>query len=138
MRIFESAAGGEREDLSITRTDPVTTPSGAVTFGNTNQPATTATFSAPGQYTLMLKADDGVHTPGYDAVVVTVQDTIQMNIQRAGTNIVLGWTGGTALFQLERTGQVPAAQWLAAGTFTTNRATIIAGSNATFFRVRGQ
>jgi hypothetical protein len=111
---------------------------GTVTFGNTNQPAITATLSAPGQYTLMLKADDGIHTPGYDAVVITVQDTIQMNIQRAGTNIVLGWTGGTAPFQLERTGQLPATQWLAAGTFMTNRATFPCVSNATFFRVRGQ
>jgi len=109
-----------------------------VTFGNTNQLAVTATFGAPGQYTLMLKADDGIHTPAYDAVVITVRDTIQMNIQRAGSNVVLGWTGGTAPFQLERTGQLPATQWLAAGTFTTNRVAFRRVSNAMFFRVRGQ
>ena len=112
---------------------------GTVTFRNTNQPATTATLNTPGQYTLMLKADDGIHTPAYDAVIITVQDTIQMDIQHAGTNVVLGWTGGTAPFQLERTGQLlPAAQWVAAGTFTTNQVAFPRVSNAMFFRVRGQ
>ena len=33
---------------------------------------TTASFSAPGVYTLMLSADDGVHAVAYDAVVVSV------------------------------------------------------------------
>jgi hypothetical protein len=111
---------------------------GTVTFGTTNQPSTTVSFSAPGQFTLLLKADDGIHTPAYDAVVITVQDTIQMNIQRAGTNVILGWTGGTAPFQLERTGHLPATPWVNEGTFPTNRATFPRVSNAMFFRVRGQ
>ena len=33
----------------------------AVTFGNSAQANTTATFTSPGTYTLMLSADDGVH-----------------------------------------------------------------------------
>lgn len=45
---------------------------GNVTFANSAAPATSATFSANGVYTLMLRASDAVHTPGYDAVVVTV------------------------------------------------------------------
>jgi hypothetical protein len=111
---------------------------GTVTFGNTNQSNTTAMFSAPGQYTLMLKADDGIHSPAYDAAVITVQDTIQMNIQRAGSNIVLGWAGGTAPFQLERTPLLPATQWVFVGAFSTNTAIIPRTSNAMFFRVREQ
>ena len=46
-------------------------PSG-VTFGNSAQANTTATFSSPGTYTLMLSADDGVHAVAYDAVIVSV------------------------------------------------------------------
>jgi hypothetical protein len=111
---------------------------GTVTFGNTNQLSTTATFSVPGQYTLLLKADDGIHTPAYDAVIITVQDTIQMNIQRAGTNVLLGWLGGTAPFQLERTWSMPTTQWASLGTFTTNTGLIPRLSNAAFFRVRSQ
>jgi len=51
---------------------PGTTAPGTVTFGNAAALNTTATFSAMGTYTLMLKAEDGVHTPAYDAVVITV------------------------------------------------------------------
>jgi hypothetical protein len=64
---------------------------GTVTFANSNQPSTTATFNTPGQYTLLLKADDGIHTPAYDAMVITVQDTIQMTIQSSSSNVLIGW-----------------------------------------------
>jgi hypothetical protein len=45
---------------------------GAMSFANPQQPATTASFDAPGVYTLMLSADDRVHAVAYDAVVVRV------------------------------------------------------------------
>jgi hypothetical protein len=51
---------------------PNTTQPGTVTFGNAAALSTTATFSAMGTYTLMLKAEDGVHTPAYDAIIITV------------------------------------------------------------------
>jgi hypothetical protein len=60
-----------------------------------------------------------------------------MNIQRAGSDVVVGWIGGTAPYQLERTSRLPATQWVSLGTFTTNAA-ILRVSNASFFRVRGQ
>ena len=43
-----------------------------VTFANGAQPNTSATFNSPGAYTLMLSADDGVHSVAYDAVVISV------------------------------------------------------------------
>lgn len=43
-----------------------------VSFSNPNAATTMATFSAAGVYTLMLKVENGVHTPAFDAVVVTV------------------------------------------------------------------
>jgi nitrous oxidase accessory protein len=46
---------------------------GSVTFGAPNAVDTTASFSAVGVYTLRLTADDGVHSPVSDTVVVTVQ-----------------------------------------------------------------
>lgn len=45
----------------------------ALTFSSTTTASTQVTFNAPGTYTLMLRAVDNVHTPGYDAVIVTVQ-----------------------------------------------------------------
>jgi hypothetical protein len=45
---------------------------GEVSLANANQAASTATISAPGTYTFMLSADDGVHAVAYDAVVVRV------------------------------------------------------------------
>ena len=45
---------------------------GTVTFGNAAQAATTAAFSLPGTYILMLSADDGVHAVAYDAITVNV------------------------------------------------------------------
>ncbi|MEY2563749.1 MAG: hypothetical protein QOH88_1942 [Verrucomicrobiota bacterium] len=50
----------------------------AVTFANANQASTTASFGAPGTYTLMLSADDGVHAIAYDAVVVRVTGRASM------------------------------------------------------------
>ena len=109
-----------------------------VTFGNTNQTNTTATFTTPGQYTLMLSADDGIHTPAYDAVVISVDDPIRMSIQLAKTNVLLQWTGGKAPFELQGASLVSATQWFSFGTFNTNIATIPTISNNMFFRVRTQ
>jgi hypothetical protein len=111
---------------------------GTVTFGNASETNTAATFSVPGQYTLMLSADDGIHTPAYDAVSMTVEDAIQMSIQRADRDVVLRWTGGTAPFELQSSPLLPATQWFSLGTLTTNTATVPHDSMAMFFRVRGQ
>jgi hypothetical protein len=46
-------------------------PAGA-SFANASQATTNVTINAPGTYTFMLSADDGVHTVAYDAVVVRV------------------------------------------------------------------
>ncbi len=50
---------------------------GAVTFANSAQAATTATFTKPGTYILRLSADDGVHAVAYDAITVTVALNVQ-------------------------------------------------------------
>ena len=52
---------------------------GTVTFGNATQTNTTATFSAPGIYTLELSADDGVHAVAYDVAVITVSNVINLS-----------------------------------------------------------
>ena len=111
---------------------------GTVTFGNAAQTNTTATFSAPGVYTLMLSADDGVHAVAYDAVVITVSPTITVAIARAGTNVNLSWTGGTAPFVLERAEALPAVLWSGVVTTSLQNASIPISNTNGFFRVMGQ
>ncbi len=60
---------------------------GTVTFGNTNAAATTATFGAPGNYTLQLSASDGSLT-GTDSLTVTV-------LAATGTNQAPNVNAGT-------------------------------------------
>jgi len=110
--------------------------SGLVTFGNTNQTNTTVSFSTPGQFTLMLSADDGLHTPAYDAVVITVLDSIQMSIRRDGSNVIVGWMGGSPPFELQSLPSLNSTQWLPFGVFTTNTVTVPAISPPEFFRVQ--
>lgn len=111
---------------------------GTVTFGNAAQTNTTATFTAPGIYTLELSADDSVHAVAYDAAVFTVTTPISLSIAVTGTNVNLSWTGGTAPFVVQESSALPAGTWN--NILTTN------GQNASlpltvakgFFRVQGQ
>lgn len=64
---------------------------GTVTFGNASQSATTASFSTPGRYFLMLSAANGTHTPAYDAVVVDVQ--VPVNLLRSGSDQIVQFSG---------------------------------------------
>jgi hypothetical protein len=50
----------------------------AVAFGDASHATTTASFTQPGVYTLMLSANDGVHTVAYDALVVHVTSRASM------------------------------------------------------------
>jgi hypothetical protein len=51
---------------------------GAVRFGDAERAGTTARFSAPGVYTLMLSADDGIHAVAYDAVEIRVLEPVRV------------------------------------------------------------
>jgi len=110
---------------------------GTVTFGDATQTNTTASFSAPGVYTLQLSAEDGVHAVAYDAVLVTVTPAITVMIARAGTNLNLTWTGGTPPFVVERTDFLSAGSWSGAVTTSSQTASMLLTRTNGFFRVRG-
>jgi hypothetical protein len=111
---------------------------GTVTFGNEAQTNTTASFSAPGIYTLELSANDGVHAVAYDAVIITVVNGISVSITLTGTNVNVSWTGGSPPFVVQRTGALPASSWSDIVT-TSAQSTNIPITNTTgFFRVTGQ
>src|SRR5205823_9185555 len=69
---------------------------GAVTFADSTHASTTVNFPQPGIYTLLLSADDGVHTIAYDALVVHVTTRASMGdistrVQvQSGQNVSIG------------------------------------------------
>jgi hypothetical protein len=68
----------------------------AVAFGDASHANTTASFTQPGVYTLLLSAGDGVHTVAYDALVIHVTSRASMgNIStrvdvRSGQSVSIG------------------------------------------------
>jgi hypothetical protein len=99
---------------------------------------TTATFSAPGVYTLELSAADGVHAVAYAAAVFTATGSVNLSIALVGTNVNLSWTGGTPPFVVQESDTLPPGSWN--DVMTTNAQSVsLPMINATgFFRVQGQ
>jgi len=69
-------------------------PAGA-SFANANQAATNVTINAPGTYTFVLSADDGVHAIAYDAVVVRV--TGHNALSNLATRVQIGSANNVAI-----------------------------------------
>ncbi len=109
---------------------------GTATFADAPQTNTTVSFSAPGIYTLLLSAADGVHAVAFDAAVFTVIQGISMTITRNGPDGVLNWTGGSAPFVIERTAAMNPPDWQPLLTNSQSSATISPTGSAAFFRVR--
>jgi len=110
---------------------------GTVTFGNKALTNTTATFSTSGVYTLELSANDSIHAVAYDAVVITVTNTIRASLTRAGTNLNLSWTGGTAPYTVQQATALPAA-WSDLITMNGTNYLLAPTNTARFFRIKGQ
>jgi hypothetical protein len=69
-------------------------PAGA-SFANVNQATTTVTINAPGTYTFILGADDGVHTVAYDAAVIRV--TGRNALANLATRVQVGAANNVAI-----------------------------------------
>jgi hypothetical protein len=110
----------------------------AVSFADATSATTTATFATPGVYTLMLSADDQIHTVAYDAVVVTVTDGLTVQIDRTDSGLRIAWAGGQPPFVLERASEVVHPQWETVLTTDSRNTTLPPGEDTGFFRVRGQ
>jgi hypothetical protein len=108
---------------------------GVATFAHAFQPNTTATFSAPGIYTLELSAADGVHAVAYDAVIINVTDPISLNAAAFGANVQLTWLGGSPPFIVDQT-PASASGWTPAVTTSVRILVVPATNAAAFFRVR--
>ena len=111
---------------------------GMVTFGNAALTNTSASFSAPGVYTLELSAADGVHAVAYSAVVINVTNGINLSITAGATGVNLSWTGGTAPFVVEEANALPASSWTAVMTTSGQNVSLPVTSNVEFFRISSQ
>ena len=111
---------------------------GTATFGNAGQTNTTATFNAPGIYTLELSANDGVHAVAYDAAVFTVTNAVSLSIVLAGTNVNLYWLGGTAPYVVQQTGVLSANSWSGVVTTSLQNVSLPVTNKAEFFRIGSQ
>lgn len=110
---------------------------GMVTFEDATEAGTTASFSAPGSYTLMLSADDGIHAVAYDAVVLNVVETITLLGATLGDALDLTWMGGSGPFVVETSEVLPAGSWSGIVTTTVRNATVEVSEGTAFYRVRG-
>jgi hypothetical protein len=111
---------------------------GTVTIANPAQTNTTASFGAPGSYTLELSANDGVHAVAYDAVQITVINGINVSIIPNGTNVNLAWVGGAAPYVVQTTGTLSATAWTNVLTTSSNSVNLPIANTIGFFRVMGQ
>ncbi len=74
---------------------------GDVSFSAPTSAETSASFSHPGCYVLMLSASDGVHTTAFDAVKVDVRHAVE--IVRDGDDILVRFPSATGLtYRVER------------------------------------
>lgn len=98
----------------------------------------TVVFDAPGEYTLMLKASDGIHTPSYDTVRVLVTDSageMRVNVRREGAGVRLEWEGAGGSYSVETTDDLGKA-W-SIGTVVTGTEFVVPElTGQRFFRVR--
>ena len=114
-----------------------------VTFGNASQTNSTATFSVPGTYTLMLSASNGVHTVAYDAVVVTVTNGgpslpngITLSVAPVGGSLDLSWTGGTPPFVVQQSTLPWSGSWSGVATTSLQHVTVPLTNGQAYFRIK--
>jgi hypothetical protein len=111
---------------------------GTVNFANASLTNTTASFSAPGVYTLMLSANDGVHAVAYDAVIVTVTNGVALSISLNGSMANLNWTGGSPPYVVLESSVLAATSWTGVVTTSITSASIPLSPGTTFFRIQTQ
>jgi hypothetical protein len=86
---------------------------GTVTFGNPASAGTTATFSLPGTYILMLSAADNVHAVAYNAITVNV--TLPVTASVSGSNFIVQFpTLSGRTYRVEQSADLSGTSWTTA------------------------
>jgi hypothetical protein len=87
---------------------------GTVSFGSAAQAVTTASFSLPGTYTLMLSVDDGTHAVAFDAVTVNVVFAAEGSASDNDFVVHFPTLAGRT-YQIEESTDLSATSWGAVG-----------------------
>ncbi len=109
---------------------------GPVVFSSPDSLATAARFVTPGSYTLLLSAQDGVHTPAYDAIGVKVVGSILIRARSGGTGIILEWSGGEPPYRVEYRSALEPSTWNLLTVTAQTAVTLSKSSQAAFYRVQ--
>ncbi|HLH57266.1 MAG TPA: hypothetical protein VKY92_27040 [Verrucomicrobiae bacterium] len=109
---------------------------GNVAFTNPIQTNTPVTFSAPGRYTLMLSASDGVHAVAYSAVNVVVTQALTVAVMPGNKQVGLSWAGGSPPYIVDQSSLLVNPSWVPVLTNSTSNAVLSIKNSAMFFRVR--
>ena len=115
---------------------------GAVAFVNSAQAVTTAAFSLPGTYVLMLSADDGLHAVAYDAATIHVLFAAEGSA--SGNDFVVKFPAlAGRTYQVEESPDLSPTSWTtAAGNISGNGGSIqipvidALGNMRRFYRVK--
>jgi hypothetical protein len=110
---------------------------GAVTIQDRLSTNTTATFEKAGEYILMLKATDDIHTPSYDTIRVHVTDGFTVSVERASNALKLSWTGSPGTYIVESTDGL-AHEWIMTEVVTGTEYLVPPQDGQRFFRVRSE
>jgi hypothetical protein len=109
---------------------------GNVIFDDVTKERSVAHFPTAGIYTLELSADDGIHGTIYDAVNITIDANLRVDIALFGQTADLTWFGSQAPFVLEHLTNIVSGAWLPIMTTTVHTAIIQITSGQEFFRIK--
>lgn len=84
---------------------------GRVAFSDPGQLNTVVSFSAPGTYTFMLSARNGLHPTAYDAVVVRVSPRMRVALEASDVWVRFDTAQGRR-YRVEQTGHLANGEWL--------------------------
>ena len=131
------ALNGTVQNATVTKWKLYSGPAQPI-FADSTSASTTATFSALGQYILLLEAADGVHTPAYDAIRVTVSPEAatfnSIRIARTGPDFTLSWDGSNGSYTVQESA-TPTGSWTDLAAISGTSFEITPTGNHRFFRV---
>jgi hypothetical protein len=108
---------------------------GPARFSDSSQTNAIVTFENAGEYVLILKATDDIHSPSFDVVRVKVGATLEASIRREGSSFRLEWTGPEGSYTLESVDEID-GEWKQAATLTATNYVVPEQTTRKFFRVR--
>lgn len=85
-----------------------------------------------------LSASDGIHAVAYDAMVVTVTNTVTVSIGTSGSSVELNWQGGIGPYVVQATGQLSPPAWHNVVTTSVQNASVPLTNTTEYFRILSQ